>query len=191
MQSRPSRRALIKATGSLGFGIATAGILASTAAARNHTFTHELNTVREATRKYRDLEVAKDDGYRFFGVVPHAGVVYEKLPENLGKLGLTDQPTLLFYAPSEDLDPGDTQEVVERTNLVLAGIEKHVPGRHGNDQNIFDDEPARNLKVTEADGWHPSPTGANITGLHVWVHRANPAGVFAVNHPIMIKRLSE
>lgn len=157
---------MIKSTGSLGFGIATAGILASTAAAGNHTFAHELNTVREATRKYRDLDVAKDDGYRFFGVVQHAGVVYEKLPENMGKLGLRDQPTSLFYAPSEDLDPGDTQEAVERTNLVLAGIEKHVPGRHGNDQDIFDDEnAARKLKVTEAEGWNPARPVATSRGF--------------------------
>lgn len=185
-----SRRSVLK---TIGAGLATGGVFSGTAAAGGHTFAEELNTVRETTRKYRDVDVAEADGYNFFGVVPHAGIVYENLEDNLGNLGLTDPPALLFYAPSEDIDVGDTAADVEDTHLVLAGIEYLVEGRHGDDQDIFDDENAsRRLKVSEAEGWHPAPDpNLNVTGLHAWVHMANPNGVFARDHPVMIKRLRD
>jgi hypothetical protein len=166
-----------------------------TAAAGGHTLAEELNTVREATRKYRDVNVAKDDGYGFFEIVPHAGIVYANLDhlvdfDDAGDLEHTDPPTLLFYAPSEDV--GDKDDVDEST-IVLAGVEWLVSGRHEDfDADIFDDEnSARNLKVTEEDGWHVAPGGLPFTGLHAWVHLANPNGVFARDHPIMIERLTD
>jgi hypothetical protein len=174
-----------------------------TTVAGGHTFAAELDTVRDGTRPYRDVDVAKDDGdYVFFGVVPHAGVVYAN-PANIGNTGHSDDPALLFYAPSEDLTQGDPEDVVDETTLALAGIEYLVTPWSSDpatdpaiDTDIFDDERAnRELKVSEEDGWHgfPIPPGdpghMDVTGLHAWVHLANPNGIFAVNHPIMLERI--
>lgn len=193
-EPRQTRRTVLKAS-----GVAAAGSLAvvGTAAAGGHTFAEELNTVREATRKYRDVDVAKADGYGFFGIVPHAGIVYENLAEYLvdfadaGDLEHTDPPALLFYAPSEDIED---QDDVDESTIVLAGVEWLVSGRHEQaPANIFSDEDAhRRLKVTEEEGWHPAPDpNLTFTGLHAWVHMANPNGVFARDHPIIVKRLTD
>jgi hypothetical protein len=144
----------------------------------------------------RDVDVAQADGYGFFGIVPRAGIVYENLIDYLvdfvdtGDLDHTDPPALLFYVPSEDVED---QDDVDDSTIVLAGVEWLVSGRHEEaPANIVDDEnSARALKVTEEEGWHPAPDpNLNFTGLHAWVHMANPNGMFARDHPIMIKRLT-
>lgn len=180
----------------------SAGIIGSmafsgTAAAGGHTLAEELNAVREATRKYRDVDVANADGYDFFGIIPHAGIVYENLEEHMVEfadaddLDHTDPPALLFYAPTEDVE--DEPDVNDST-IVLAGVEWLVSGRHEEaPANIFDDEnSARALQVTEEAGWHPAPSPElKFTGLHAWVHMANPNGVFARDHSVMIERLTD
>lgn len=188
MQPPLSRRTALKATGSLGLGIATGSIFVGNAAAGDHKFAQQLNTVRATTRKYRDIATAEANGYSFFDVVPFVGVVYENLSENLGNADQTKDPSLLFYAPTRGADI-EGEEDVENTNTILAGIEYHVAGDHGNDQDIFA-EPSRPLKVSEADGWHANPAGLNITGLHVWAHLQNPDGVFAKEHPTIRDHLS-
>lgn len=194
IKTRQTRRTVLKTiiAGTIG-SLAFAG----TTAAGGHTLARELNTVRDATKKYRDVDVAEADDYEFFGIVPHAGIVYENLADylvdfdNAGDLEHTDPPALLFYAPTEDVE--DEADVDEST-IVLAGVEWLISGRHEDaPANIFDDEnSARALKVTEEEGWHPAPDpNLNFTGLHAWVHMANPNGVFAQNHPIMIERLTD
>lgn len=192
-QPRPRNRRTVLRT--IGAGVIGSIAAVGTAAAGGHTLADELNTVRDATRKYRDVDVAKADDYGFFEIVPHAGIVYINqdylVPfEVFRDLEHTDPPTLLFYAPSEDV--GDEEDVDEST-IVLAGVEWLVTGRHENfDADIFNDEDsARNLKVTEEDGWHVAPGGLPFTGLHAWIHMANPNGVFARDHPIMIERLTD
>lgn len=189
-----TRRTILKTIG-VGLGGSTAFI--GTTVAGDHTLAKELNTVRKSTRKYRDVEVAKADGYGFFGIVPHAGIVYENLEEYLvgfddaEDLEHTDPPALLFYAPTEDVEDEDD---VDASTVVLAGVEWLVSGRHEEaPADIFDDEDsARDLKVTEEAGWHPAPNPQlDFTGLHAWIHRANPNGVFARNHPIMVERLAD
>lgn len=187
-QQQLSRRTALKATGSIGLGIATGSIFVGNAAAGDHRFAHQLNTVRATTRKYRDIATAEANGYSFFGVFDFVGVVYSN-PSNINTTSQTEDPSLLFYAPTRSADIED-EEDVENTNTILAGIEYHVDGAHGNDQNMFDDtEASHPLKVSEADGWHANPAGAPITGLHVWVHLQNPEGVFAKEHPTIRDRL--
>lgn len=199
-QKTVNRRTALKA---IGAGLAGSTAISGFAAAGDHALAEELNTVREATRKYRDVEVAKDEGgYGFFGVIPHAGVVYANPNEitTEASIGHTDPPALLFYAPSEDLDADDTEEDVDETTIVLAGVEWLITPRVTDptfDPDIFsDDEAARELKVTETEGWHPFPTppeegGLDVTGLHAWVHLANPNGIFARDHPLMLERISD
>lgn len=165
-------------------GLAAGTVLAGLATAGDDTFASQLATVRSATRKYRDVAVAEADGYERVAVLDLVGVVYNNA-EFMGNTGLTDPPANLFYAPNRS---GDT----EPTDLILAGIEYHVPGRDAGDQDIFaDEEAARRLKVSESEGWHPNPFGGEFTGLHVWPHLHNPAGVFALAHPTIRDRLTE
>lgn len=190
------RRTVLK---TIGAGVAGSVAAAGTAAAGGDTLAEELNTVRESTRKYRDVDIAERDGYGFFGVVPHAGVVYANpahIEPDWEDLRHTDPPALLFYAPSEALDADDTEEAVDETTLVLAGVEWLVTPRITDptfDPDIFSGEAARELKTTEVEGWHPfpDPEGLDVTGLHAWVHLANPDGVFARDHPLMLERISD
>lgn len=180
------RRSVLKA---IGVGLVAAGGFSGPAAAGDDAFARQLDTVRAATRKYRDLDTAADDGYRFFGVFDFVGVAFANFA-NVGNVGLTDPPSLLFYAPTRSADITGEDDVTD-ANTILAGIEYHVAGRDAGDQDMFDDELAsRRLEVTEAQGWHPNPAGADITGLHVWVHLQNPAGVFATEHPTIRDRLT-
>lgn len=192
-QRRTNRRTVLK---TIGVGMIGSMVSVGTATAGNDTFAQELNTVREATWKYRDAAKANEE-YDFFGIVPHAGIVYENLEEYLvdfddaEDLEHTDPPALLFYAPTEAVEDEDD---VNDSTIVLAGVEWLVSGRHEEaPANIFDDEnSARELKVSEEAGWHPEPSGNfDFTGLHAWVHMANPNGVFAQNHPTMINRLTD
>lgn len=189
-----SRRTAVKATGSLGIGIATGGIFATNAAA-SERFEGQLNTARGTTEKYRRLQTARDNGYEFFDIVAFVGVVYANF-ENVGNIDHTEDPSLLFYAPKADSDlTTDSEEGdVSDANTELAGIEYHVPGRREPpDQDIFDDEESsRDFTVTEAEGWHKNPDpDVNLTGLHVWAHFDNPDGLFAKPHSIIKDRLTE
>lgn len=175
-----NRRTVLKA---LVAGLTTGGAFAGTAAAGDHTFANQLNTVRSSTRKYRDVAIARDDGYERLAVIDLVGVVFNNA-DFMGNTGLTDSPANLFYAPNRS---GGTDD----TDLVLAGIEYHVPGRNAGDQDIFADEAAsRELTVTEAEGWHPNPFGGDFTGLHVWPHLHNPDGIFALEHATIRDRLT-
>lgn len=193
MQPRLSRRAAIKTTGSLGIGIATGGILTTTAAA-SEKFEGELNTARHTIDKYRRIEKARQNGYSFFGIEAFVGVIFANF-DNVGNTKHAEDPSLLFYAPKADSDLTTDSEEAEITdeNTELAGIEYHVPGRRDPpDQDIFsDEESSREFKVSEADGWHKNPEGANITGLHVWTHLENSNGLFALAHATIQERLTD
>jgi hypothetical protein len=163
-----------------------------TAAAGDDTFARQLNTVRATTRKYRDLETATGEGdYEFLGIEPFVGVILVNV-SNIGNIDLTEDPSLLFYAPTRSGEITD-EEDVEASNTILAGVEYHVEGHGQGDQDIFADEQAsRPLAVSEAEGWHDSPPGVPpLTGLHVWAHLVNPDGVFALQHPTIRDRLTE
>lgn len=193
MRPRFSRRAALKATGRLGIGIATGSVLATNAAAGNHKFAHQLNTVRAATRKYRDVDAAKADDYERLFTFPPVGVIFGN-QDYIGNLAHTDPPSLLFYAPNQAGETGNEE-------LVLAGIEYHVFVADDDEDgepddpspDIFDEENAsRELKVTEAEGWHYNPGFAGgVWGLHAWVHLGNPDGVFAGPHPTIRRRLTD
>lgn len=179
--SDTNRRTVLK---TIAAGLTTGTVFTGSAVASDHTFANQLNTVRASTRKYRDVARARADGYERVAVVNLVGVVFNNA-EFMGNTGHTDPPANLFYAPNRS---GGTKD----SDLVLAGIEYHVPGRDAGDQDIFaDEEASRTLKVTEAEGWHPNPFGGDFTGLHVWVHLQNPEGVFALAHPTIRDRLTE
>lgn len=161
------------------------------AAAGDHTFADQLNTTRDTTRKYEDIATAEYNGYSFSGVFDFVGVVYSN-QSNVNNINQTEDPSVLFYAPTRGADIEDEDDV-ENSNTTLAGIEYHVTPRGAGDQDIFaDEEASREFKVTEAEGWHTHPNPeVDLTGLHVWAHLHNDDGVFAKQHPVIRDRLSD
>lgn len=95
-------------------------------------------------------------------------------------------PGILVYFTNGSYNPapGEEHESAHDDDLILGAVEWLVPGDQENDPpDIFSDESSdRELLVTEAEGWH-FESAAGFTGLHAWVHRGNPAGVFHPTNP--------
>lgn len=183
----PDRRTVLKTIGGT-LGGATA--LSSTAGASD-VLTHQLNTVRAATRQYkRDVEQARADGYddHVSPYVPEMGFHFEN--ESLFAADEDEphdiaQPAVLVYHTTGNYDPAPEQrhDPARDDDLVLGAAEFIHEGTPNADADYFDDENAqRNVKTSEADGWVAIP-GTDHTGLHTWLHRANPRGVFAPFNP--------
>ncbi len=160
----------------------------------------DLAAIREATAKYRDVNVALAEGF-----VPDPGgciaAAMEGLPAELGAMGIhyinfpramvtsteprvdaeglnTDftSPTILLYEPQAD------------GSLTLVGVENLVmvraweaagngapPMLGGSPWDSMTDDPA--TPGDEAHGFEPH------YDLHVWTERENPAGAFAPFNP--------
>lgn len=146
--------------------------------------TTELNTVRSLTKKYRDIETARGDGYVAVSpYVPGMGFHFADGPPFGTDL---EDPGILVYFTNGtyDPDPGDSHDPERDDDLILGAVEWLVGGDQAEDPpNIFADETShRDLQVTEEEGWHFEET-EGFTGLHAWVHRGNPAGVFHPTNP--------
>lgn len=175
-----SRRTVLKAIGG-GLLIGAAAVPAS---AGGDELSHQLDTVRCVTRKYRDIETARDDGYGAVSpYVPGMGFHFANGPPFGTKL---EDPGVLVYFTngSYNPDPGEQHDSNHDDDLILGAVEWLVPGdREDDPPDIFNDEDSqRNLKVTEEEGWHFEEE-EGFTGLHAWVHRGNPAGVFHHTNP--------
>ncbi len=182
------RRTALKAIGG-GLFVAIAGVPAS---ARSNDLAHELNSVRKATQQYKDVGAARDDGYAVVApYVPEMGFHFVNpglfAPDADATVDITE-PAILVYATTGNYrpEPGDVHDENRDSDLRLAAVEYgHLgdDGPPGTPANYFSDETAtRNLKVSEEEGWEWTP-GPDITALHVWVHRGNPAGVFNPTNP--------
>ena len=156
----------------------------------------ELNAIRTATEKYRDVKTAIADGY----VLPMSMCVtspMEGLPAQLGAMGLHYvrpdllkitgaqprvngtgthmdflKPAILVYEPQAD----GSQQLVAIENLVWAKAWKEAgntkaPSFNGNDYYYMHDNPE--TPADEAHGFEPHYE------LHFWLYRDNPAGMFA------------
>lgn len=177
------RRSFLKLVGS---GLAFGGVAGHASAQGGaDELSHQLNDVRAVTREYRDVETARADGYEpLLGYFPGMGFHFTDRDPPIG--ADRDDPPLLVYFTngSYNPDPGDGHDPDHDDDLVLGGVEYLVPGdREDAPPNVFADEgSSRELHVTEADGWH-FESGLGVTGLHAWVHRGNPAGVFHPANP--------
>jgi hypothetical protein len=176
-----TRRTVLKTIGaSLTGGVALVG----SASAGTDALTAELNTVRALTRDYRDIETARDDGYGPVSpYVPGMGFHFADGPP-FGA-DLTDPGVLVYYTNgSYNPEPGEEHDPNHDDDLILGAVEWLVPGDQADDPpDIFSDESSRReLRVTEAEGWH-FEEHEGFTGLHAWVHRGNPAGVFHHTNP--------
>ena len=186
-----SRRHLLTV---LGGSIAIGSTFVTVSASSNEsTLAAQLTTVRSATRRYRDVATARDDGYEpVLGFVPGMGFHFVNgslIAEDAGtEADITKPPILVYFPtgryrpePGEPL-PGDDRDVDLRLGAVeyAHGGDAGPPGTPGN--YFADEDASRRLKTTEAEGWEWVPP-AGITALHVWVHRHNPAGVFNPTNP--------
>lgn len=149
MRDRLDRRGFVKAVGGTVVGTA---LVADSAAAGDDELSRELQRVRKATRKYRNLGAALRDGYKPFGPsVSGMGwhFINNRRVGGAIKHGFDiTKPQLLVYAPTPD------------GKLNLAGVEYGIPvGLRGydgdNPPDLFSDEGAnRNLRTSEHHGWH-------------------------------------
>jgi hypothetical protein len=157
--------------------------------AKSDEFTHELNETRAATRKYRNVATAREDGYatQVSPYVPNMGFHFINpalITANAdAAVDLSEPPILVYYTTGNyNPEPGDVHDPARDDDLRLGGVE-FAHGQTGVPGNIFSDEStSRTLKVSEEDGWGPIP-GTPLIALHVWVHRENSAGVFHPTNP--------
>lgn len=164
-----------------------------------------LDEVRAIAEKYRDVEVAKAEGY----TTDNKCVTAEMLghPAAMGSMGLhyvrrdmlglppkpappgrgrvsgtgthTDfrQPSMLVYEPH----PDGSLELVAVENLVFAGAwhakSDSPPTFHGRTWPLLKDNPT--TKVDEAHGWEPHYE------QHLWIFRENPNGRYSPFNPLV------
>ena len=179
---RPTRRTALRA---IGGGLVVGSLAGPASAGGSDELSHQLNAVRAATREYRDVGAARDDDYVAISpYVPGMGFHFSDRDPPFGTA--RENPPVLVYFTNGSYDPapGDPHDQSRDDDLVLGAVEYLVGGdQTANPPNVFADEEARrNLKVTEAEGWH-FESAEGFTGLHAWVHRGNPAGVFHPTNP--------
>jgi hypothetical protein len=159
-----------------------------------------LQQIRQATEKYRDVNVALAEGF----IAPPGNIcdTAEMMgqPKELGAMGIhyfrpdllgitqveprvdgngthTDyfQPAILIYEPQAD----GSLELVAIENLVFvkSWLAKNaaVPTFHGVHYNLMADDPT--TPVDEAHHFEPH------FDLHMWLYRENPNGLFAQYNP--------
>lgn len=161
----------------------------------------ELEAIRAATAKYRDVEVALADGYIREPTNMCVTSEMEGLPRQLGGMGIhffrpdlvgitgTEprvagagvhedflQPSVLIYEPGADgsLELVAVENIIFRAGWEAAG-HQGAPEFMGNQYYHMVDNPG-----TEADEAHGFEEHYE---LHLWVHRDNPSGVFAQFNP--------
>lgn len=184
----------------IGFSIALVALIAACQSAPKEP---TLEEVRAAAEKYRDVNVAKAEGY----TTDNKCVTAEMLghPAALGTMGLhyvrrdllglppkpsppgprvhgtgtyTDfrKPAMLVYEPQQD----GSLELVAVENLVFADAWHKASGEqpprfHGRAWPVLRDDPS--TKVDEAHGWEPHYE------QHLWVFRDNPNGNYSPFNP--------
>jgi len=197
-----------------GTAIGLAGLsLAGTASARSDQLSEELNVVRAATRKYRNVDLARKDEYGTFvsPYAPNMGFHFVNpayvAPIEQGPFDLETPPILVYFptggyrqeireafSENPDLffhDPARDDELrlgaVEFAHLgdveELGGQDPPAEPHDGTPANIFSDEDARRNLKISEEEGWEWVPSAGITALHVWVHRGNPAGVFHPTNP--------
>ncbi len=132
----------------------------------------DLGTIRAATRAYRDVEVAKADGYeQFFECIedPSQGAmgVHYIMPSRFDDQLTLNEPEVLLY----DVKPNGTAKLV--------GVEYVIPAAawSGSEAPTF---LGRELQYKTTMGPHELDP---YYELHVWAWGRNPSGRFADYNP--------
>ncbi len=189
---------------SFGRAMCAATLIAGVAACASDTDEPSIDEVRTIAEKYRDVNVAKAEGYTTDNKCTTAAVL--GFPTEMGDMGLhyvrrdllglppkpappgsgrvhgtgtyTDfrKPAMLVYEPQ----PDGSLQLVAVENLVFASAwqaagKKGPPTFRGEPYVLLADKPE--TKVDEAHGWEPHYE------LHLWVIRDNPNGMYSEFNP--------
>lgn len=125
----------------------------------------EVNQLKEATKKYVDINVATNEG--FFdasGFVPNMGHHY-LLPERVDGTFDLEKPEIILYAPDSN---GKMQFVAVEYVAPITDLDN--PGT-----------PPEGF-TGDSDQWEIN-TGLSQWQLHVWIMKENPDGIFAPFNP--------
>lgn len=152
----------------------------------------QLETAKRATAKYRDIGVARSDGYSPYGIyVPGMGIHYAKPPSEVFDLY---HPDVLLYERNGTGPEGYALVAVSyffNADADAAGQPKNPPfakslaiwHRHTN-LCVFSDHGVTGL-LTEAQckaqGGRFMPFTAWM--MHAWIWKDNPLGVFSMTNP--------
>jgi hypothetical protein len=171
----PERRAHMWTAKRVLAALVCSALLPATAAAHPPTG-HDLRKARQATKQFRDVEVAKKAGYeqgsectedpKYGGM----GVHYENAELIAdGKLDI-ERPEVLVYQPTRN------------GKLRLGAVEYF---RADADQDLATDPDRPTLFEMPFDGpmLGHNPRMPIHYDLHVWLYRHNPAGMFAMWNP--------
>lgn len=192
----------VLAAGGLFVGAAPSSAQSPPDAARATAAEPDLDAVRAATERFRDVEVALGEGYiadpmntcetaEILGRPAELGAmgVHYFRPDLLGITGPPNPrvdgsgthtdflgPAILIYEPQAD----GSLELIAVENLVFraaweAAGHTAPPSFHGESYDLMADDPATPLD--EAHMFEPH------YDLHVWVHRENPNGTFEQFNP--------
>lgn len=189
---------------SFGNGAITALVVAGLAACAPGSNEPSLEEVKAIAAKYRDVNVAKAEGYTtdnkcttaemlgFPAEMGDMGVHYVRrdmlglpakpAPPGSGRVRGTGthtdfrRPAMLVYEPQ----PDGSLELVAVENLVFAEAwqaagKKAPPSFRGEPYVLLKDNPQ--TKVDEAHGWEPHYE------LHLWLFRDNPNGMYSEFNP--------
>lgn len=178
-----------------------AGAIISAAAGSDPALAAELEAIRAATEKYRDVHAALADGYVRDPMDMCVTPEMEGVPRQLGGMGVhyfrpdllgitgtnprvdgvgthTDfrQPGVLVYEPQADgsLELVAVENLVFRDAWTAAGRDG-PPEFMGNQYYTMIDNPG--TPADEAHGFAPHYE------LHMWLYRENPSGLFAQFNP--------
>jgi hypothetical protein len=119
----------------VGGGLVVGTVSVAPASAQSDELSHQLNTVRAVTRKYKDIETARSDGYIAVSpYVPGMGFHFAQLtddpptPDPIGT-DLEDPGVLVYYTNgSYNPNPGEPHELGQDDGLILGGAEWLVRG---------------------------------------------------------------
>lgn len=138
--------------------------------------TPDLRRARDATRRFRDVDVARAAGYQATGECTddpkYGGMGIHYANEELiaaGELDVT-KPEILVYQPTRD------------GRLRLGAIE-YFQVDADQDLNTDDDRPSLFGLPFDGPMFGHEPGMPFHYDLHVWLYRHNPAGLFAMWNP--------
>ncbi len=159
----------------------------------------QLEKARQATEKYRDVQVAEADGFRAIGPdVPGMGIHYVHIEGGQSHRSGFDveHPDILLYEKDSSATSGYTLVGVSyllRADTDTDGQPKNPPfpksiaswHRHS-DLCVFPDRSVKaNLDESQCTAQGGRFTGLTQWMIHAWIWKDSPAGVFSQTNPVV------
>jgi len=152
----------------------------------------QINQLAKLVEAYRDISIAKSDGYVQIGdFIPEVGQLYVKEEFLSGPVAFDRPPVLLYGFDREGkLRLAGVRFIATEEEAKLFQVTdwpKHPASAHfedGSEQaaSTVDKAPLKNSKGSPLVFWHPT-----LYSLTVWVATINPKGLFASLNPEIVK----